>query len=326
MAGPKKGAGRDKKKAPLGWFGGKWFLVRDYCVLDAPSEAAKAFVAGGAAGALSKTVVAPVERVKLLTQLEGCNAAGAPRSIAAIAKDVWRLEGWRGFWRGNGPTVLRVVPNKGILFMCNDYYVSLLTFDGDISMAGRFIAGSMSGATSVTFTYPLEMLQARLGSSSRYAGIRDCLQRTWGGEGPRAFYRGYTASLLGIIPYTGSQFFLYEGGKRLLRRFHAKRNRCEEVPLPVWEKFLVGAASGKCAQACSYPMDTVRRRLQVGSAVAFHGPWDCCKSIWRSEGLLGFYRGMSLNAFRAMPSQGVQFAAYEVFKDLFGIRIERPVH
>ena len=111
------------KTAPIGWFGGKWFLVRDYAVMDSP-HAMKSFAAGGIAGMLSKIVVAPVERVKLLTQIEGLRTSR--RSIIRIAYDVWHLEGFQAFWKGNGPTVLRVIPNKGILCLCNDYYLSPL--------------------------------------------------------------------------------------------------------------------------------------------------------------------------------------------------------
>ena len=200
---------RDHKKAPLGWFGGKWFLVRDYAILDSSSmEAMKAFVAGGTAGVLSKTAVAPVERVKLLTQIEGLRAYETRRSISRIALDIWHLEGLQAFWRGNGPTVLRVIPNKGILFMCNDYYISLIRSASGDTLASRFAAGSLSGATSVTFTYPLEVIQSRMASGKYNAGIFDCIRRTWNIDGPRSFYKGYSASLLGIIPYTGSQFFL----------------------------------------------------------------------------------------------------------------------
>ena len=312
-----RGVRRHHKRAPFGWFGGKWFLVRDYAVMDSP-QAMTSFAAGGIAGMLSKIGVAPVERVKLLTQIEGLRASR--RSIIRIAYDVWHLEGFQAFWKGNGPTVLRVIPNKGILFLCNDYYLSLMTFDSDISLWGRFFAGSLSGATSVTFTYPLEVLQSRMASGSRkYVGIVDCFLQTWRVDGMRAFYKGYSASLFGIIPYTGSQFFLYEGGKNWIRSFRSQRE------LSIWEKFMIGAISGKCAQAFSYPMDTIRKRLQVGSLHAESevsaSPRECCRNIFKNEGVSGFYRGMSLNAFRAMPSQGIQFAAYEVLKDLFGIKI-----
>ncbi|CAK8997834.1 Calcium-binding mitochondrial carrier protein SCaMC-1 (Small calcium-binding mitochondrial carrier protein 1) (Solute carrier family 25 member 24) [Durusdinium trenchii] len=312
------GKPRNPKRAPLGWFGGKWFLVRDYALLDSSSiEAFKAFLAGGTAGVVSKTAVAPVERVKLLAQIEGLRACDMTRrSITHIAWDIWHLEGLQSFWKGNGPTVLRVIPNKGILFMCNDYFVALMSPATRETLLGRFVAGSLSGATSVTFTYPLEVIQSRMASGKHHGGIIDCLRSILSTEGFRSFYKGYSASLLGVLPYTGGQFFLYEGGKRWLQHVQAK------TELSIWEKFVVGAISGKCAQAFSYPMDTVRRRLQVGTffSQTYTSPWDCCKSIFRSEGVAGFYRGMSLNALRAMPSQGVQFAAYEVLKDLLSIR------
>ena len=82
---------RDRKKAPVHWFGGKWFLVRDYSL---PGGVWKTFSCGALAGVASKTIVAPVERVKLLAQLEGT------KSFSKIIREVWHLEGPSGFWKG----------------------------------------------------------------------------------------------------------------------------------------------------------------------------------------------------------------------------------
>src|SRR4051794_11293757 len=108
-------------QVPLGWFGGRWFMAKDYIPHNDTVVAVKSFIAGGAAGASSKTVVAPLERVKILIQIENMRASEQfrpSRTIPSIAKDVLFQEGFRSFWKGNGTNVVRIIPNKGILFMC----------------------------------------------------------------------------------------------------------------------------------------------------------------------------------------------------------------
>ena len=143
----------------------------------------------------------------------------------------------------------------------------------------------------MTFTYPLEVLQSRMASGRQYIGIVDCFLQTWRVDGMRAFYKGYSASLLGIIPYTGSQFFLYEGGKNWKKR-SLKRSKRE---LSIWEKF---------RQVCTSILlpngYRTRKRLQVGSLhteslSSLLPRGECCRNIFKNEGVSGFYRGMSLN-------------------------------
>jgi len=209
--------------------------------------------------------------------------------------------------------------------MCNDMFVSLFSSHGSEKMSdfARLAAGSLSGATVVTFTCPLDITQARLASAAGrgrkgelYNGIIDCLQKTIKNEGPRAIYKGYLASLAGIIPYTGTQFWAYD---KLATAFRDEKGKTS-VPM----KLLAGALGGAVAQSISYPMDTVRRRLQVqgvtaGKASLYTGTWDCMVKVAKTEGIRGFYRGVIVNALRAGPSQAVQFASYSLLKDLFHV-------
>lgn len=69
-------------------------------------------VAGGLAGMLTKTLTAPLERVKILLQLRSMSeiTSSAPRSILGTMRSVMTNEGIISFWKGNGANCLRVVP------------------------------------------------------------------------------------------------------------------------------------------------------------------------------------------------------------------------
>jgi hypothetical protein len=74
----------------------------------------RTFFAGGCAGMVTKTACAPLERVKILCQ------TGESRGIWTTARQIYRLEGTKGFWRGNGANVARVFPSKALLFTFSD--------------------------------------------------------------------------------------------------------------------------------------------------------------------------------------------------------------
>jgi len=342
----------DPKQAPLNWAGGKWFLVRDYSKLDKFADAVKSFIAGGGAGMLSKTVVAPAERLKVLLQTERL-LKGTTTPVLQLARQVYKKEGIWAFWRGNYANCIRIVPNKGILFLCNDTYVKWLSKPGEkLSDFRRLIAGSLSGGTLITCTYPLEISFTVLASSTKqqYTGMLHCLSSIFKREGLIGLYRGYWASLMGIVPYTGAQFLFYEKLTSLVRD--------EKGQTTVINKLMCGATAGCAAQAITYPTDTIRRRLQVQSKLPIHGftpptalttpatdspittsttstttavpkknviikkyngTWDCIRKIFKEEGYRGFYRGLYINCLRAIPSQAVQFATYSWLKEVLGV-------
>eukprot|EP01052_Picozoa_sp_SAG31_P032867 SAG31_NODE_3650_length_4028_cov_1.617205_2_plen_169_part_00 len=107
-------------------------------------------LSGGGAGAISKTCVAPIERVKVLLQVQEQGAAPW-----TVAQTILREQGVSAFWRGNGVNVMRIVPNAAIKFSCNDLYKGLLLGKGSapqppgptqrLSVAQKLLAGSASG-------------------------------------------------------------------------------------------------------------------------------------------------------------------------------------
>lgn len=77
----------------------------------------------------------------------------------------------------------------------------------------RFLAGSLAGITSQSLTYPLDLARARMAVTDKYSGyktLREVFVKIWQCEGPRTLYRGYWATILGVIPYAGTSFFTYD--------------------------------------------------------------------------------------------------------------------
>lgn len=81
-----------------------------------------------------------------------------------------------------------------------------------------FLAGALAGVTSQTMTYPLDLMRARMAVTlkAEYRTLRQAFWRIYKEEGILAYYRGFTATLLGAIPYAGCSFFTYDMLRNLL--------------------------------------------------------------------------------------------------------------
>ena len=81
-----------------------------------------AFLAGGVAGAVSRTVVSPLERLKILFQIQSAGRTEYKLPISQGLLKMWRDEGWRGFMRGNGANCMRIIPYSAVQFASFNFY------------------------------------------------------------------------------------------------------------------------------------------------------------------------------------------------------------
>lgn len=213
------------------------------------NAAACTLAAGGVAGAVSRTLVAPVERVKILFQVQGLSARGQPlrhTSLTGALRSIWQNEGVVGLFKGNGANVLRILPMSGLQFLTFDLWVEAL-FPSvhnptDLAPGERLVAGALAGATAQTICYPLDLMRARLTTDmrGRYHGLFAGMVTVAREEGVSRLYRGLVPSLAGIIPYIGIDFAVYGELRKRLRVDDRVGN--EAVML----KLLAGAVAGVC--------------------------------------------------------------------------------
>ena len=81
-----------------------------------------AFLAGGAAGAVSRTVVSPLERLKILFQIQDGARTEYKMSVPKALMKMWKDEGFKGFMRGNGTNCVRIVPYSAVQFSSYNFY------------------------------------------------------------------------------------------------------------------------------------------------------------------------------------------------------------
>nr|XP_010925021.1 probable ADP,ATP carrier protein At5g56450 isoform X2 [Elaeis guineensis] len=284
-------------------------------------------VAGAVMGGVVHTVVAPIERAKLLLQTQESNAAllGHLRRrrfrgmVDCIARTV-REEGVLSLWRGNGTSVLRYYPSVALNFSLKDLYRTMLK-GGEASTDGRFtsvaaanfMAGAAAGCTTLAIIYPLDIAHTRLAAdigrtdSRQFKGICHFLHTIHQKDGIRGVYRGLPASLQGMIVHRG----LYFGGFDTAKDFLVSEDSA------LWKRWVTAQAVTTMAGLVSYPLDTVRRRMMMQSGMEkpmYHSTLDCWRKIYKTEGLASFYRGAVSNMFRSTGAAAILVLYDEVKK------------
>lgn len=273
---------------------------------------------GAFAGAVAKTVIAPLDRTKIIFQVS---------SKRFSAKEAFRLiyctylkDGLLSLWRGNSATMVRVMPYAAIQFCSHEQYKRLL--GGHYGFQGkalppfpRLLAGSLAGTTAAMLTYPLDMVRARMAVTAKemYSNIIHVFVRISQEEGVKTLYRGFTPTILGVIPYAGITFFTYE----TLKKLHAEKTKRSQ-PYP-YERLAFGACAGLIGQSASYPLDVVRRRMQTAGVTgsSYSTIMGTMREIITQEGVVrGLYKGLSMNWLKGPIAVGISFTTFDVTHSL----------
>ncbi|KAI2664034.1 ADP/ATP translocase 2 [Labeo rohita] len=274
---------------------------------------AKDFLAGGIAAAISKTAVAPIERVKLLLQVQHASKQiTADKQYKGIIDCVVRIpkeQGFLSFWRGNLANVIRYFPTQALNFAFKDKYKKIFLDGVDKRtqfwryFAGNLASGGAAGATSLCFVYPLDFARTRLaadvgkaGAEREFTGLGNCLVKIFRSDGLRGLYQGFNVSVQGIIIYRAAYFGIYDTAKGMLP---------DPKNTHIVVSWMIAQTVTAVAGLASYPFDTVRRRMMMqsgrkGADIMYSGTIDCWRKIARDEGGKAFFKGAWSNVLRGM--------------------------
>ncbi|KAL2039982.1 hypothetical protein N7G274_007385 [Stereocaulon virgatum] len=319
-------------------------------------------LAGGLAGCAAKTVVGPLDRVKILFQASSPQFAkytGSWFGVVTAMKDINRQDGMRGLFRGHSATLLRIFPYAAIKFIAYEQVRAILiSSPAQETTVRRLLSGSIAGVTSVFFTYPLEVIRVRLAFETR-KDFRSSLSSicrqiyyekphdpsafpTQSTNFPNAvvsapktgivnFYRGFSPTLVGMVPYAGVSFLTHDTAKDWLRdpllapytvKDFSDRDPNTPMILKAWAQLLAGGLAGLVSQTASYPLEVIRRRMQVGGAVGDGhrlGIAETATRIYKETGFRGFWVGLTIGYIKVVPMVAVSFFTYERMKWVLGV-------
>ena len=307
-------------------------------------------IAGGISGIVSRTVSSPLNVIAIRiaatseatiaaanaaagTVCATSAAAGAQMTITNGATahafqtlgsgftSIWAKEGFRGFFKGNMASSIASVPGKAIDFFAYDFYKKLLTKGGDRDPENweRFAAGALAGMTSDTIMYPLDVISTRI-SLNRTRDARNSLMQMVNvvkETGLRGCYAGWSAAMIGVIPYAGISFGAYDTFKSQYKKI---QKIDEDESIGSGPTLMCGLMAGWLASTVSYPLYYCTVRLQAGQVPLLpNGKLPRVDQLIvntvRTCGWRDLFRGYLPSSLKLMPQAGFSFLTYELVQE-----------
>lgn len=268
------------------------------------------FVAGFVAGLVSRTFTSPLDVVKARSIVS--RATNGTSTLTAI-QDIVREDGLPGLFRGNLSRCLQSAPVQALNFYAFAVFKNLLcgAFQKtELNDRELLLAGSLAGASSSVFVYPLDVVAMRITvQKDVYKNMLDALVRITREEGFRSLYKGIVPSVIGVFPYASVTY----GANDILQKSLKKRNK--EEKLGMLTVYLCGCTSGWAGMTISYPFEFLRRRMQLDQGqYAYKGMVHAMQTIARTEGIGAFFRGYIPASQRIIPMSGITFLVYELVR------------
>ncbi|KAH7567756.1 hypothetical protein ACOSP7_010117 [Xanthoceras sorbifolium] len=283
--------------------------------------------AGAIAAMVSRTFVAPLERLKLEYILRG-----EQKNLFELVKQIATNQGLRGFWKGNLVNILRTAPFKAVNFYAYDTYrKQLLQFSGNEETTNfeRFIAGAAAGITATTLCLPLDTIRTKIVAPGGEAlgGVIGAFRHMIQTEGFFSLYKGLLPSILSMAP-SGAVFYgVYdilksaylhspEGMKRIqkMNQQGHELTAFDQLELGPIRTLLYGAVAGACAEAATYPFEVVRRQLQLQVQATKLSAMATFVRIVEQGGIPALYAGLIPSLLQVLPSAAISYFVYECMK------------
>ncbi len=195
-----------------------------------------------------------------------------------------------------------------------------LNCQGPLPYGYKFLAGAFGGAVATLLTYPLDVLRVRL------ALVRNS---TWNSTLKQGgLYQGLAPTMLGIIPYSGTSWMVKQYLLQLHYEYHSRKERFmgDELLEPssssydsichpsLVESLVMNAIAGLSGQFVTYPLDIVRRRMQlinIGTSTP-RGIGSVLRELIEVEGVRGLGKGFSLNIIKGPITMSLSLTTYDM--------------
>ncbi|KAI0936490.1 hypothetical protein AcW1_000716 [Taiwanofungus camphoratus] len=165
-------------------------------------------------------VTAPVERAKVLLQVQGQGQGGQQYAgVLDVMKHLYKEGGLRSVFRGSAATIARDGPGSAAYFAAYELTKKALTPAGaspsDLNLGAIVVAGGMAGIAMWSIAIPPDVLKSRIQSAptGTYSGFMDCARKTIAADGVGALWKGLGPAMARAFPANAATFVsskLYE--------------------------------------------------------------------------------------------------------------------
>ncbi|KAF8411462.1 hypothetical protein HHK36_004013 [Tetracentron sinense] len=288
---------------------------------------AKHLWAGAVAAMVSRTFVAPLERLKLEYIVRG-----EQKNLFELIKTIAASQGLKGFWKGNFVNILRTAPFKAVNFYAYDTYrKQLLKMSGNEETTNfeRFLSGAAAGITATILCLPMDTIRTKMVAPGGevLGGVIGVFRHMIQTEGFFSLYKGLVPSIISMAP-SGAVFYgVYdilksaylhspEGRKRILHMNQQGQelNALDQMELGPVRTLIYGAIAGACAEAATYPFEVVRRQLQMQVQKTKLSELATCVKIVNQGGVTALYAGLIPSLLQVLPSAAISYFVYEFMK------------
>ncbi|XP_020233278.1 probable mitochondrial adenine nucleotide transporter BTL3 [Cajanus cajan] len=283
--------------------------------------------AGAVAAMVSRTFVAPLERLKLEYIVRG-----EQKNLYELIQAIAASQGLKGFWKGNFVNILRTAPFKAINFYAYDTYKSKLTRmlgNEESTNFERFIAGAAAGITATLLCLPMDTIRTVMVAPGGEAlgGVIGAFRHMIKTEGFFSLYKGLVPSIISMAPSGAVYYGIYdilkssflhspEGMKRIqhMKEEAQELNALEQLELGPIRTLLYGAIAGCCSEAATYPFEVIRRQLQMQVRATRLNALATCVKIVEQGGVPALYAGLIPSLLQVLPSAAISYFVYEFMK------------
>ncbi|KAI3642181.1 hypothetical protein MP228_011736 [Amoeboaphelidium protococcarum] len=279
-------------------------------------------IAGGGAGFVESCVCHPLDTIKVRMQLRG-KTSSMPKNIGffGVGQLIVKREGILALYKGLGAVVSGIVPKMAIRFMSFEFYKGLMADkDGVVTVGKTFVAGLGAGVTeAIMVVTPMDVLKIRLQAQRhsmadpmdvpKYRNAGHAAYTIIREEGFGALYKGVTLTALRQATNQAVNFTAYKEMKDWLLKYQNLDN------LPSYQHLLAGGLSGALGPMSNAPIDTIKTRIQRSTSLPGESASTRFKrvvtGIYREEGVMAFYKGLTPRLLRVAPGQAITFMVYE---------------
>lgn len=294
-------------------------------------------IAGAGSGFFTRALCQPFDILKIRFQLQiepikRDSQLSKYRSLPQATITIFKEEGYKAFWKGHIPAQALSIVYTMVQFSSFELYSKkLCILFGDEHIKHQtminFLSGSMAGCSAMLLAYPFDVIRTRLISQSEpkiYLSVTDAFKRIYKKQGVRGLFLGLTPTLVQIAPFVGSQFAFYHICNNLWDKFDPKTNSNQ---IRFLEKtFISGAIAGVLAKIFVYPLDMIKKRLQVqgfeearkcfGAVRTYNGAFDCIKKVVKEEKFWALYKGLGPSVIKAGFATALNFTFYQEILNL----------
>lgn len=253
---------------------------------------------------LARTLSSPFDVVKVLVQV-----ANDGQSLGSAISDLYKRGGIRAFWTGNTVSILNQGYYSGVKFFMIKELKFLMGNKKTCTGAESAFTGAVAGVFAQAALYPMDLVRTRMiVYPGKYDSLWQATKRIVKEEGITSLWAGLTPTIIGSIPYEGSNYFVYD----IFRQMYLKNTNRKSISPKT--NAIIGTAAGMVSQAVAYPFEVVRRLMMLtnpdGSKM-YTSMRACFKQVYKEEGLRGFFKGIGLNTIKVIPFSALQYTLYD---------------